>query len=130
MAPLYRCADRLRFRSHRNSGRRGEDIAHRYVRRLGYIVVARNWRPPQGGGEIDIVARDGDSLVFIEVKFRSQGAWSAPERAIDPDKIQALRRAARDYIRRAAAEESQARFDVISITGCEIDYLAAAFPLA
>jgi len=91
--------------------------------------VARNWRPPQGGGEIDIVARHGDSLVFIEVKFRASGAWSAPERAIDPGKIQALRRAARDYIRRAAADDIKCRFDVICITGRRIDYLPDAFPL-
>ena len=130
MAPLYRFADRLRFHAHRNSGRRGEDLAHRHLRRLGYLVVARNWRPPQGGGEIDLIARDRDTLVFVEVKFRASGAWSAPERAIDPAKIQALRRTARDYIRRAAAEDLSSRFDVVCITGRQIDYLADAFPLA
>ncbi|MDE3199056.1 MAG: YraN family protein, partial [Acidobacteriota bacterium] len=83
----------MRYRIHRDSGRRGEDLAHRYVRRLGYIVVARNWRPPQGGGEIDLIARDGESVIFIEVKYRASGAWSAPERAVDGEKIRVLRRA-------------------------------------
>jgi putative endonuclease len=95
---------------------------------MGYTVAARNWRPPQGGGELDLVAWDGGTLVFVEVKFRSSGEWSAPERAIDPDKIHALRRAARDYIRRAGAEEAEARFDVICITGEAIDHLRDAFP--
>ncbi len=103
-------------------------MAHRHLRRLGYVVAARNWRPPQGGGELDLVAWDGGTLVFVEVKFRSSGEWSAPERDIDPDKIHALRRAARDYIRRAAAEEADARFDVICITGESIDHLRDAFP--
>jgi Holliday junction resolvase-like predicted endonuclease len=66
--------------------------------------------------------------VFVEVKFRSSGEWSAPERDIDPEKIHALRRAARDYVRRAGGEESEARFDVICITGEAIDHLRDAFP--
>ena len=130
LAPLYRCADHLRRRAHGNAGRSGEDRAHRHLRRLGYTVVARNWRPPQGGGEIDIVAWDGDSLVFVEVKYRSSGAFSAPERAVDPDKILALRRAARDYVRRAGAEEVQARFDLICITSDNLEYFRDAFAIA
>ena len=57
-------------RATRNIGRAGEDLAHRWLRSHSFIVVARNWRPPQGGGEIDIVAWDGDVLVFVEVKTR------------------------------------------------------------
>jgi putative endonuclease len=90
-------------------------------------VVARNWRPPQGGGEIDIIAWDGDWLVFVEVKTRTSTEWSAPERDIDADKIHTLRRAARDYIRRANADESRVRFDAISVTGRDIDHLRDAF---
>jgi putative endonuclease len=79
-------------------------------------VAARNWQPPQGGGEIDIVAWEGDVLVFVEVKSRSSADWSAPERAIDDDKMRALRRAARDYVLRSGADPALTRFDVISIT--------------
>jgi putative endonuclease len=129
LAPLYRLADRLRYRRHGNVGRRGEDLAHRYLRRQGYVVVARNWRPPQGGGELDLIAWERGVLVFIEVKSRLSGVWSAPERDIDSEKILALRRAARDYIRRADADASPARFDVLSIVGERVEHLRAAFPM-
>src|SRR6185312_14404164 len=75
LEPLYRLADRLRFRRHGNAGRHGEDLAHRYLRSQGMLVVARNWRPPQGGGEIDLIAREGETLVFVEVKWRASGEW-------------------------------------------------------
>ena len=127
LAPLYRIADGLRYRKEGNTGRRGEDLAHRHLRARGFVVVARNWRPPQGGGEIDIIAWEGDWLVFVEVKTRTSAQWSAPERDIDMEKIQTLRRAARDYIRRTNADESRVRFDAISITGPTIDHLRDAF---
>ncbi len=127
LAPLSRFADRLRFRRHADVGRRGEDLAHRYLRRKGFIVVARNWRPPQGGGEIDLIAWENDRAVFIEVKSRLSAANSAPERDVDPEKIQALRRAARDYLRRSGTDPEKARFDVIAITGSAIDHLRDAF---
>ena len=127
LAPLYRLADRLRYRRHADVGKRGEDLAHRYLRRQGLLIVARNWRPPQGGGEIDIVAWEGEWLVFVEVKTRASAEWSAPERDIDLEKIQALRRAAHDYIRRVDADESRVRFDAISITGRTIQHLREAF---
>ena len=130
--PLYRLADRVRHRLLADSGKRGEDLAHRYLRGLGLLIVARNWRPPQGGGEIDLIACEpstsGDWLVFIEVKFRTSGEWGAPERNVDADKRIALRRAARDYIRRARADPGRIRFDVIAITGGKIEHLRDAFP--
>ena len=55
LAPLYRFAAHLRYLRDRNVGRRGEDLAHRYLRARGYTIVARNWRPPQGGGEPAII---------------------------------------------------------------------------
>jgi putative endonuclease len=127
LAPLYRIADGLRYRVQGDAGQYGEDLAHRYLRSKGFIVVARNWRPPQGGGEIDIIAWEGDWLVFVEVKTRTSAQWSAPERDIDMDKIRTLRRAARDYVRRANADESRVRFDAISITGRRIDHMREAF---
>jgi putative endonuclease len=126
---VYRIADRLRYRKHGDVGQRGEDIAHRYLRRNGFTVVARNWRPPQGGGEIDIVAWERDWLVFVEVKSRTSGEVSAPERAINANKMQVLRRAARDYIRRAGADELRVRFDAISLTGADLEHLRDAFPV-
>lgn len=125
--PLYRLADRLRYRAHRNLGRRGEDLAHRWLRRRGFRVTARNWRPPQGGGEIDIVAWDHDWLVFVEVKTRASAELNAPERDLNPDKIRALRRAARDYLRRSGADPDKIRFDAVAISGERIEYLQNAF---
>jgi putative endonuclease len=134
LAPLYRLADHLRFRRHGDTGKRGEDLAHRYLRKLGLLVVARNWRPPQGGGEIDLIAcesgRAGDTLVFVEVKTRASGEFNAPERDVDADKLVALRRAARDYIRRSEADPSRVRFDVIAVSDGNIEHFRDAFPPA
>ena len=128
LAPLYRFADRLRFRCHGNVGQHGEDLAHRYLRRSGFTVAARNWRPPQGGGELDLIAWEGGELVFVEVKTRVSGDLNVPERDIDSEKMKALRRAARDYLRRAGAETAETRFDVIAITGTDIRHFRNAFP--
>jgi putative endonuclease len=128
LAPLYSFADRLRFRRHGNLGQYGEDLAHRHLRRSGFIVAARNWRPPQGGGELDLIAWEGADLVFVEVKTRASGEWNDPERDIDSEKMRALRRAAKDYIRRAGAEAATTRFDVISITGKKLEHFRDAFP--
>src|ERR1039458_1999578 len=77
---LYRAADALRRRALRaDHGRIGEDLAHRYLRRQGCTVVARNYRPPYGGVEIDLVAWHGNTLVFVVGKTRGAGrlgdAW-------------------------------------------------------
>ena len=128
LAPLYRLAGRLRYLRDGNVGRRGEELAHRYLRARGYTIVARNWRPPQGGGEIDLVAWHHSTVVFVEVKSRLSGKWSTPERDIDAEKINSLRKAALDYLRRAAAEEAETRFDIITVTGDTIEHLPEAFP--
>jgi putative endonuclease len=130
LAPLYRLADRLRFRKHGNIGLRGEDIAHRYLRSWGFTVAARNWRPPQGGGELDIVAWDKDVLVFVEVKSRTNPESSAPERGIDEEKMRALRRSARAYVQRAGADVSRLRFDVLAISGEIVQHMRDTFSLS
>lgn len=131
LEPLYRLADRLRYRRHGDLGKHGEDLAHRFLRAQGLLIVARNWRPPQGGGEIDLIAceheKDGDTLVFVEVKTRSSSQWGAPERNVDADKRLALRRSARDYVRRAMADPARIRFDVIAIEGRSIEHFRDAF---
>lgn len=127
LAPLYRFADHLRYRKHADLGRHGEDLAHRWLRRHGFTVAARNWRPPQGGGEIDIVAWDHDILVFVEVKSRTSGEIASPEREIDAEKINVLRRASRDYVRRSGADPARVRFDTISIIGALLEHRRDAF---
>jgi putative endonuclease len=96
-------------------GRRGEDLAHRYLRNAGLTVVARNYRPNEGEAEVDIVARDGDTVVFVEVKTRASSDCGAPDRAIGGDKQKNIVRAARSYATRAGIAWSQVRFDTISI---------------
>ena len=68
------------------SGRRGEDLAHRYLRRQGFTIVARNYRLAAGDAEVDLIARDGEALVFVEVKSRETGEYGPPERAIGEEK--------------------------------------------
>jgi putative endonuclease len=96
-------------------GRRGEDLAHRYLRSTGLNVVARNYRPHEGESEVDIIARDGDTVVFVEVKSRTSSDFGSPERAIDGQKQKHIVRAARSYATRAGVGWNQVRFDTISI---------------
>jgi putative endonuclease len=95
-------------------GRRGEDIAHRYLRGAGYLVVARNYQPGPDS-EIDIVARRGELVVFVEVKTRMSAAFGSPERAIDSEKQKNIVRAARSFVTRAGGDWNQVRFDTISV---------------
>ncbi|MGA8027120.1 MAG: YraN family protein [Bryobacteraceae bacterium] len=95
-------------------GRKGEDLAHRYLRNAGFIVVSRNYRPG-GDSEVDIVARDGDALVFIEVKSRTSADFGNPDRAIGDEKQKHIARAARSFATRAGIDWNQVRFDTISI---------------
>ena len=67
-------------------GARGEDLAHRFLQKLGYMVVARNWRAEDGSGELDLVAWDGASLVVVEVKTRASTEFGLPEEAVDAAK--------------------------------------------
>jgi putative endonuclease len=96
-------------------GRKGEDVAHRYLRSRGLNVVARRFRLEDGSGEIDLIARDRNILVFVEVKTRRTDSYGAPERAVGVEKERKLVRAARSYVLRAGADWSQVRFDVISV---------------
>jgi putative endonuclease len=137
---LYRLADsaRHRYRTRHSTteqaqGRRGEDLAHRYLRRQGLTVVARNYRPLSGGGELDLVAWDHDTLVFIEVKARASAEFGAPDRAVDSEKEKYLRRAAGDYIRRRGASWDQARFDVVNVilsNPPQIEWIKDAFSVS
>lgn len=95
-------------------GRRGEDLAHRYLRSAGFSIVARNYRPG-GDSEIDIVARQGDTVVFVEVKSRTSAEFGSPDRAIGDEKQKHILRAARSYTTRAGIEWKNARFDTVSI---------------
>lgn len=96
-------------------GRKGEDLAHRYLQSAGFKIISRNYRPSAGDAEVDIVARDGDITVFIEVKTRTTDEYGAPDRAIGTEKQKNIVRAARAYVARAGIGWHQVRFDIVSI---------------
>ncbi len=110
-------------------GRRGERAAEKHLRRNGYRIVARNFRA--AGAEIDLVAIDGDTLVFVEVKTRRSRAAGAPEEAVDERKQKRMRRAAEVFARRYRADEIEMRFDIIAVDASgkrlEIELLRNAF---
>jgi len=131
MGLLYRAADALRRRCLRHDhGRLGEDLAHRFLRRRGCTIVARNYRPRSGWGEIDLVAWHGGKLVFVEVKTRAGAEFGPPDRAVDAPKRAHLNYAARDYARRAGVEWKKVRFDIVSVLlakPARIDWIRDAF---
>jgi len=97
------------------TGRRGEDLAHRFLRRHGYTIVARNYRLSAGDAEADLIAWEGDSLAFIEVKSRETGDYGPPERAISEEKRRHLLRVAREYTRKSHVPWEHVRFDVVTV---------------
>ena len=97
------------------SGRRGEDLAHRFLRRQGFTIVARNYRLAAGDAEADLIAWDGDRLVFVEVKSRESGDYGPPERAIGEAKRAHLVRVAREYTRKTLIPWERVRFDVVTV---------------
>src|SRR5262245_2949281 len=99
---------------HLRTGRRGEEAAYFYLRRLGYVMVARNYRSPRSRSELDLVGWDGDILCFIEVKTRTTRDVKPAEAAVDPAKQRDLAQVAREFLRKTSGNPPF-RFDVISI---------------
>jgi len=91
---------------------RGENAAARYLRQIGYKIIIRNYRSPLG--EIDIIARDGDTLVFVEVKTRAYDD-PTPEEQVNTVKQHQITKAAKTYLNRYGSSLPPARFDVIAI---------------
>jgi putative endonuclease len=94
-------------------GQRGEDIACRELERRGYEILERRYRT--ASGELDIVARDGEYLVFVEVKARQDGRFGDPEEAVTLHKQHKLVWMATDYLARRGFHEVPCRFDVVAI---------------
>src|SRR5713101_8341469 len=86
--------------AHQRTGRRGEEDAYFYLRKLGYIMVARNFRSPRRRGEIDLIGWDKDVLCFIEVKTRTSRAVKPAEAAVGRAKRRELNAVAQEYLRR------------------------------
>lgn len=94
-------------------GKVGEVLACAYLKRCGYEILERNYKTKIG--EIDIVARDGKVLVFVEVKTRQSDIYGLPEEAINVKKRNKLTRLAQLYIKQKRLYQSEARFDIVSI---------------
>jgi putative endonuclease len=94
-------------------GERGEALAVRELERRGYEIIHRRYRCERG--EIDIVARDGGTLVFVEVKAREDDEKGRAVEAVTPQKIRQIVRVAIDYLARHHIVDTQCRFDVVAI---------------
>lgn len=103
----------------RQTGVRGETYAYWYLRRHGYVFVARNYTAPGIKGEIDLIGYDGPVLAFVEVKTRSVNPddppLTAPEQAVTADKRRNLSRMARQFLAEKGLRQAQCRFDVLAI---------------
>ncbi len=128
-------ADRKRsIAPHLLLGERGEDAAFFHLRHLGYTVVARRWRSPCHPGDLDLVAWDSNTLVFVEVKTRSNRNFLPAEVAVDPHKQKMLRRMAATYLQQIPHPHRAnvgIRFDVLAVydlpTGTEFHHITNAF---
>jgi len=100
------------------AGARGEQAAADYLKkRHGFTIVTRNWRSPRDQrDEIDLVCRDGDVLVFVEVKARAEGALVSGFQAVNDRKKRALRRAVHAYLAALGSAPRTFRFDVTEVT--------------
>lgn len=103
---------------HRQTGIRGETYAYWYLRRLGYVFVARNYMPRGVKGEIDLVGYDGETLAFVEVRTRTvrgDALPALPELSVTTDKQRVVVRAAQRFLRERHVGECPCRFDVLAI---------------
>ena len=98
----------------RTKGIDGESLAVVFLQQKGFAIVERNFR--FGHGEIDIIAREGSVLVFVEVKTRHSSKFGSPEESVTDAKQHQLRQAAEGYLHSKELEEQRCRFDVISIS--------------
>lgn len=118
---------------HLHTGTRGEEEAYFYLRKQGYVMIARNYRSPRSRSELDLVGWDGDTLCFIEVKTRSTRDFAPAEAAVDAEKQRDLSRVAREFLRKIKSEPP-VRFDVVSVYFAggrtEIELFKDAFRMA
>ncbi|HTA20582.1 MAG TPA: YraN family protein [Polyangia bacterium] len=105
-------SDRLAARP--GTGRRAEELAAAFLEEAGLSIVARNWRRPEG--ELDIVADDAGTCVFVEVRSRTGTALGHPLESITPEKRRRVIRSARLYLAETSAPAAGYRFDVVAVT--------------
>lgn len=117
---------------HLQTGHRGEVIAVKFLKKRGYKIIEKNYRSKLG--EIDIIAKDRNTLSFIEVKTRKSLRYGHPKDAITPHKKKKLSMVALGYLKETNQSHSKARFDVVSVLLVEdtqqVEIVKNAFELA
>lgn len=106
------------------SGRDGEAFAEQFLTGKGWRILARNWR--SAGAEVDLVGRDGETLVFVEVKLRTSNTFGTAAAAVGRVKQRKIIRASIGYIRKIS-HDGPIRFDVIAIDGKVVNHIPDAF---
>lgn len=101
-------------RERRLLGQAGEALAADALAQQGYAILTRNYRTPYG--EIDLIARHGDTLVFVEVKLRRTKVFGPPQAAVNTAKQRHMKLAAQYYLNQQRFEDIKVRFDVVAIT--------------
>jgi putative endonuclease len=119
---------------HLRRGARGEKLACRFLKRSGYKILFRNFRG-RTGGEIDIVCRDNDALVFVEVKTRTREDFGRPLKSVDRAKQKRISRGALAWLRMLDNPDILFRFDVVEIIIADdmkphVELIRNAFPLS
>lgn len=107
-------AHQIRSGHNQTLGARGETIAAAYLEGLGYRILARNWR--SRCGELDLIVRDGETLVAVEVKTRSGDGYGSPLEAITAQKMSRLRKLLLEWVRGSDIHGARLRVDAIGIT--------------
>ena len=100
--------------AHNELGKWGEDLAADYLQRKGYTIIERDWK--SGKRDLDIIAQDGNVIVFVEVKTRRNRLFGEPEESVDYHKLQNLQQAISHYVKFKHIHQ-EIRFDIISIVG-------------
>lgn len=112
--------------SNRNRGVRYEELAADYLERQGFQILQRNFH--SRFGEIDLIAKEGTYLVFVEVKYRATGSGGHPLEAVDIRKQRRIGKTADFYcLRYGYGEDTPCRFDVVGIIGDEVIHISNAF---
>ncbi|MBQ8154542.1 MAG: YraN family protein [Prevotella sp.] len=114
---------------HNDLGRWGEQMAAEYLQHKGYQIIERDWK--SGHRDLDIIALDGDTVVFVEVKTRSNRMFTDPVDAVGYQKIRNLQIAANHYVKYRQID-GDIRFDIVSVVGSvgeepEIEHIVDAF---
>jgi putative endonuclease len=117
-------------RARRAVGAYGERLAERHLLDQGLVLLARNWRC--AGGEVDLILRDGDAIVFCEVKTRRSDRFGPPAAAVGFAKVRRLRRLAAQWLTESGEQHGEVRFDVVSVLpqprgATRLEHLRAAF---